>query len=123
VRPAPELEQRRLAAAVAGDADALEALHAPAFVPCTPSGTIWSRQHYLDGPVDGSIDYHRFEPVTPIEVVLDAHLAVLRYRSEIQISIGGGPPGHLACWHLDVYQRDDPSWRCRWSRATDTIAS
>ncbi len=123
MRPAPELEQRRLAAAVAGDADALEALHAPAFVPCTPSGTIWSRQHYLDGPVDGSIDYHRFEPVTPIEVVLDAHLAVLRYRSEIQISIGGGPPGHLACWHLDVYQRDDPSWRCRWSRATDTIAS
>lgn len=117
-----DLEHRRLAATVAGDPDTLETLHAPDFVLCTPSGTIWGREHYLTGLVDGSIDYRRFEPVTPIEVVLDAHVAVLRYRSEIEISIGGGVPGHLACWHLDVYQRDEGSWRCRWSQATDTLS-
>lgn len=116
-----ELEAQRLAAAVAGNAEVLDALHASSFVLCTPSGDVWSRQYYLDGLVDGTINYLRFEPVTPIEVISDRHLAVLRYRSEIEISVGGGTPGHLACWHLDVYQREGASWRCRWSQATDTI--
>jgi hypothetical protein len=116
-----ELEQRRLTAVLAGERELLEQLHTPDFVLCTPSGSIWNRQHYLDGLVDGSINYHRFEPVTPIEVVLDSRLAVLRYRSEIQISVDGRPVGHLACWHLDVYERDGATWRCRWSQATDTI--
>lgn len=116
-----ELEARRLASAVAGQAEVLEALHAPEFLLCTPSGTVWTRQHYLDGLVNGTINYRRFEPVTPIEVVLDTRLAVLRYRSDIEISINSGPLGHLSCWHLDVYQHDDVSWRCRWSQATDSI--
>ncbi len=116
-----ELETQRLAAAVAGNAEVLDALHASDFALCTPSGDIWSRQHYLDGLVDGTINYLRFEPVTPIEVVVDRRLAVLRYRSAIDISLGGGNPGHLECWHLDVYQREGASWRCRWSQATETI--
>lgn len=62
-----------------------------------------------------------FEAVTPIQVLVVAHLAVLRYRSEIEIRVGSGALGRLACWHLDVYQRDDNMWRCRWSQATDTI--
>ena len=107
--------------AVAGNADVLDALHAPGFLLCTPSGTVWTRQQYPDGLIDGTINYRRFEPVTPIEVVLDTHLAVLRYRSEIAISINSAPLGHLACWHLDVYQHDGVSWRCRWSQATDSI--
>ncbi|SDS97755.1 protein of unknown function [Friedmanniella luteola] len=116
-----ELETQRLAAVVAGNAEMLDELHASSFVLCTPSGDVWSRQHYLDGLVDGTINYLRFAPVTPIEVIPDLHLAVLRYRSEIEISVGGGTPGHLACWHLDVYQREGKAWRCRWSQATDTI--
>ena len=116
-----DLERARLTAAVAGDRDVLERLHAPGFLLCTPSGTIWNRQRYLEGLVDGSIDYARFEPVTAIEVELGADLAVLRYRSEIEISVDGGAPGHLRCWHLDVYRRVDGWWRCLWSQATDTI--
>lgn len=111
-----------MAAVVAGERDALEQLHTPDFVLCTPSGTIWTRQYYLQGLIDGSINYRRFEPVTSIEVVLDARLAVLRHRSEIDISVDGREPSHLACWHLDVYQLHGASWRCRWSQATDTIA-
>lgn len=118
-----ELEMQRLAAVVTGDVEMLNELHAAGFVLCTPSGDIWSRRHYLDGLGDGSINYLRFEPVTPIEVVADVRLAVLRYRSEIEISVGGRSPGHLACWHLDVYQREGDAWRCRWSQATDTITA
>ena len=117
-----DLENQRLAAVVAGDVEGLEELHTPSFVLCTPSGDVWSRRHYLDRLADGTINYLRFEPVTPIEVIPDAHLAVLRYRSEIEISVGGSAPGRLACWHLDVYQRTGNAWRCRWSQATDAIA-
>lgn len=82
-----DLETRRLAAVVAGNAEVLNELHASNFVLCTPSGDVWSRRHYLDGLVDGSIDYLRFEPVTPIEVMSDFRLAVLRYRSERSRSV------------------------------------
>lgn len=115
------LEAQRLDAIVGGDAHVLDQLHAANFLLCTPSGETWTRQHYLDGLVDGTINYRRFEAVTPIDVLVDAHLAALRYRSEIEISVGGGALRRLVCWHLDVYQRDDNSWRCRWSQATDTI--
>ena len=116
-----EIERARLAAAVAGDREVLERLHAPSFLLCTPSGDVWNRARYLEGLVDGSIDYVRFEPVTAIEVELDSALAVLRYRSEIEISIDGGAAGHLICWHLDVYRRHGAVWRCLWSQATDTL--
>lgn len=115
------LEAQRLDAVVRGDAQLLDRLHAPGFLLCTPSGETWSREHYLDGLVDGSIDYQRFEAVTPIEVLAEPDLAVLRYRSEIEIRVGDGELSRLACWHLDVYQREGSAWRCRWSQATDTI--
>ena len=114
-------ELRRLAAIVNGDGETLEALHSPGFLLCTPSGTVWSKRHYVDGLVDGSIRYTRFEPATP-EVVVDSRLAVIRYRSVIEISVEHGTAGSLECWHLDVYERGDrEQWRCRWSQATDTL--
>lgn len=115
-------ELGRLAAIVNRDGKALEALHAPDFVLCTPTGTVWSRRHYLDGLVDGSIRYTRFEPSTPLEVVVDSELAVIRYRSVIEISVDHRAPGSLECWHLDVYERGDrEQWQCRWSQATGTL--
>jgi len=116
------IEFRRLAAIVSGDQVTLETLHAPDFLLCTPSGTVWTRRHYVDGLVDGSIRFTRFQPVTPLEVALDSRLAVIRYRSAIEISVDHAEAGALECWHLDVYERSDQGqWRCRWSQATDTI--
>jgi hypothetical protein len=47
-------------------------------------------------------------------------LAVLRYRSVIDIAVRGHEAGLLECWHLERYRRDegDGSWRVRWSQAT-----
>lgn len=116
------LERRWLAAIVTADRDDLELLHGPGFVLCTPSGGIWDRARYVGGLLDGSIDYRTFEPITPIETLLDAELAVVRYRSRIELSIGGRPPGTLECCHLDVYRRAPcGTWQCHWSQATDTI--
>jgi hypothetical protein len=115
-----DLERRRLRSLVEADMDTAEALHAPDFELVTPSGTVWSREHYLGGIGSGDIDYRRFEAVTEIDVLHDGDLAVLRYRSEIDIAVSGGVPGPLTCEHLDVYQRDaDGAWRVRWSQATE----
>ena len=117
-----QLERRRLRAIVEADPAVLDETHAPEFVLCTPSGTLMDRTRYLGGIVEGSIHYLRFEPDGPVESRRSGRLGVVRYRSFIDISIDGGAPGHLECWHLDVYELASAGrWQCRWSQATDTI--
>ena len=125
VDPAPAdlaaIERARLRAVVDADGPALWALHDPGFILCSPGGGIWDRDRYVGGLCDGSVSYTRFEAVTPIEVLQSRDLAVVRYRSVIDLTTPHGG-GHLECWHLDTYVRDaEAGWRCRWSQATDTI--
>ena len=73
-------------------------------------------------PPDVNRGVHRFEPVSDIDVMVDGDLAVLRYRSAIDIAVTGGTPGPLSAQHLDVYVRDtDGRWRVRWSQATEVV--
>jgi hypothetical protein len=117
-----DLERRRLRSLVEVDLVTAEELHAPDFELVTPGGSIWSRERYLGGIASGDIDYRRFEVVSDIDVLADGDLAVLRYRSAIDISVTGGTPGPLAAQHLDVYVRDaDGRWRVRWSQATEVV--
>jgi ketosteroid isomerase-like protein len=114
-----ELERRRLRALVEVRVEDAEALHAPDFVLVNPSGVAWSRARYLGGIASGAIDYRRFEPVSDIEVMADGDLAVLRYRSAIEVSVAGRDSGPLECWHLDCYRRvHNGQWQVRWSQAT-----
>ncbi|RNI24372.1 nuclear transport factor 2 family protein [Flexivirga caeni] len=115
-----KIERERLRAIVDADESVLWELHDPDFVLCSPGGTVWDRATYVGGLCDESISYSRFEPVTPVEVLWDARLAVVRYRSIIDLITPRGG-GHLECWHLDAYVQTDGGWRCRWSQATDTI--
>jgi len=117
-----QVERQRLRAIVDADPAMLEKVHARDFLLCTPSGIVWDRAHYLSGLVDGTIRYLRFEPQGDIEWIEADGIGAVRYRSVIDISIEGRPPGHLECWHLDVFQRDgEGMWQCRWSQATDTV--
>ncbi len=115
------IERARLRAIVVPDGPLLWAVHDPEFVLCSPGGAIWDRERYVGGLCDGSVSYTRFEAVTPIVVLRSGDLAVVRYRSMIDLTTPHGG-GHLECWHVDTYVRDvTATWRCRWSQATDTI--
>ena len=117
-----DLERRRLRCLVEARTDEADPLHAPDFQIVTPSGGVWNKEQYLGGIADGSINYRRFEPVSEIDVMVDHRLAVLRYRSAIDIAVAGQEPGPLECWHLDCYERDDlGTWRVRWSQATEIL--
>lgn len=101
------------------DGQPAEDLHADDFRIVTPSGHTWSKQEYVGGIASGDIDYRRFEPISEIEVMLDHDLAVLRYRSGIEISVNGREPATLEAWHQDVYRRtSDGTWQIHWSQAT-----
>jgi hypothetical protein len=98
------LEKRRLRALVDADAPTLDALHAEDFVLIHPGGGVWSKAEYLGGVGSGAINYRRFEAVSQIEVLADGALAVLRYRSVIDIHVQGQQAGELQCWHTDCYR-------------------
>jgi hypothetical protein len=114
------IERERLRCLVDARVDDADALHAPDFELINPSGDVWSREHYLGGIASGDIDYRRFEAVSSIDVMVDGNLAVLRYRSAIDIAVKGQRPGPLECWHLDCYRRvvSSAPWQVRWSQAT-----
>jgi hypothetical protein len=116
-----DIEHRRLRSLVTADSAAAEALHAADFQLVTPSGGVWSKEHFLAGIAAGRIDYRRFEAVSDIEVMVDGNLAVLRYRSEIDILVEGQEGGGLSCWHADCYRRDRDGapWQAVWSQATE----
>ena len=114
-----DVERRRLRSLVEPDLELAARLHAPDFLLVHPGGGVWDRSYYLGGIADGTIDYRRFEPVSDIEVLVDGDVAVLRYRSLIDIAVEGQPAGELRCWHLDCYRRDQAGWRVRWSQATE----
>ena len=115
-----ELEKKRLRALVDADMVTLDALHAPAFVLVHPGGGVWSKEHYVGGIGTGAIDYRRFEPTSAIEAAVDGGLAVLRYRSAIDIHVQGREPGRLACWHMDCYRvAPGGEWQVVWSQATE----
>jgi hypothetical protein len=119
-----DLEKRRLRALVDADAPTLDALHADDFVLIHPGGGVWSRAEYLGGIGSGAIDYRRFEAVSEIEVLADGALAVLRYRSAIDIHVRGRQAGELQCWHTDCYRAGaggggDQRWQVVWSQATE----
>ncbi|WP_158220625.1 nuclear transport factor 2 family protein [Kineosporia sp. A_224] len=117
-----DLERERLRCLVEARSDDADSLHAPDFQIVTPSGGVWNKEQYLGGIADGSIDYRRFEPTSDIDVMVDEHVAVLRYRSAIDIAVSGQEPGPLECWHLDCYERDNHgAWRVRWSQATEIL--
>ena len=116
-----DLEKQRLRALVDADGPTLDALHAPEFTLIHPGGGLWSRATYLDGIRTGVIDYRRFNAVSEIEVLVDGALAVLRYRSAMDIHVQGQEAGPLQCWHTDCYRAvvGTPRWRVLWSQATE----
>ena len=115
-----DLEKRRLRALVEADVVTLDALHAPEFVLIHPGGGVWSKVRYVEGIRTGAINYRRFEAVSEIEALVDGGLAVLRYRSAMDIHVEGQEAGPLECWHTDCYRADaDKQWRVAWSQATE----
>jgi hypothetical protein len=115
-----DTERRRLSSLVDVRLTEADSLHADDFELVHPSGGVWSKHQYLGSIASGDLDYRRFEAVSRIDVMVDGNLAVLRYRSLMDVAVRGQEAGTLQCWHLDCYRRSDNDglWQVRWSQAT-----
>jgi hypothetical protein len=64
-------------------------LHTDDFELVHPSGGVWSTEEYLGGIASGEVDYRRLDAVSSIDVTVDGSLAVLRYRSVMDVAVRG----------------------------------
>jgi hypothetical protein len=63
-----------------------------------------SKEQYLGKIASGEIDYQIWESDTPISVRVYHQVALLRYRSRLDIVDGGHPVGLRHYWHTDSYE-------------------
>ena len=112
-------ERERLHALVEADLDAADRLHAGDFQLITPSGLVLSKEQYLGKIASGEIDYQVWEPDTPIDVRLYGAVALMRYRSRLDIIDAGHHVGLRNYWHTDSYELRDGHWQVIWSQATE----
>lgn len=114
-------ERDRVRALVAGDVERAAPLHADDFQLINPLGGAVSKEQYLEGISSGQIRYLHWEP-DAIVVRLYGDVAVMRYRSEIEIVVGGQLIPRQAYWHTDLYERHGGQWKVVWSHATVAAA-
>ena len=113
-----QTERARVRLLVAGDVDRARQFHADEFQLINPAGRALSRDQYLGSLASGYLDYLSWEPAT-IEVRLAGKAATIRYRSELQVSLGGVPQPRRGHWHIDHYEKRDGRWQVIWSQATE----
>lgn len=112
-------ERERLQALVAADLDVADRLHADDFQLITPSGLVLSKEQYLGKIASGELNYQVWEPDAPIDVRLYDRVALIRYRSQLDIVDSGHHVGLKRYWHTDSYEQRDGLWQVVWSQATE----
>lgn len=92
-------------------------LHADDFQLINPVGVPSSKEQYLGAVASGELDYQTWEP-GQIDVRVYGGAAVIRYRSQLRVSVGGRDLGLRPHWHTDLYERRGGRWQVVWSQAT-----
>jgi hypothetical protein len=110
-------ERERLRALVRGDVERAEELHTNDFQLINPLGGALSKEQYLDAISHGQIHYLYWEPES-IAVRLYGDVAVIRYRSQLEIVVRGRHIPRQRYWHTDLYERHGVQWQVVWSHAT-----
>ena len=110
-------ERERLRVLVAGDVERAAQMHTEDFQLNNPLGGALSKEQYLGGISSGQIHYLYWEPES-IAVRLYADVAVIRYRSELEIVVKGHHIPRQRYWHTDLYERHGTQWQVVWSHAT-----
>ncbi len=112
-------ERERLRSLVSADLTRARQLHADDFQLISPLGGVLSREEYLGGIGAGNITYLSWEP-EEIAVRSYGDVAVLRYRSSLEIVVHGQHIPRQRYWHTDLYENRGEQWQVVWSQATGT---
>lgn len=111
-------EHERIRALLNGDMEAARQLHADDFQLVAPIGVVFSKEQYLGAVAAGDVHYLVWELDSPIDVRLYGEVALIRYRSQIEIVVQGQKYPRARYWFTDAYERHDGRWRIVWSQGT-----
>jgi uncharacterized protein DUF4440 len=116
-------ERERLRALVEADLEVARRLHADDFQLITPGGDVVAKEDYLSGVASGDVNYQVWEFDSPVAVRLHGPVALIRYRSQLDIITSGRRMGLRRYWHTDTYEKRDGHWQAVWSHATEIKTS
>jgi hypothetical protein len=115
-----DLERRRLKALVDADTETAEAIHADDFQLVTPSGSTYTKTEYLASIKRGELQYLVWQPLD-IDARVSGDAGCVRYRSRLNIVVGGFENGLGDYWHTDYYEKRGGRWRVVFSQATAIV--
>jgi hypothetical protein len=107
------LECRRTSALVQQDLPVIEALHAPEYQLITPSGRIFTREHYISAIAQEPF-YAGWE-IADMACRITEDMTIVRYHAKLQFPVGK----EIFCWHTDSYEKRAGHWQAVWSQATE----
>ena len=93
-------ERERLRSLVDADLEVARRLHADDFQLNKPAGGSLSKEEYLGGIASGQLDYLYWESET-IAVRSYGSVAVIRYKSQLEIVVRGQKISRRPYWHTD----------------------
>jgi ketosteroid isomerase-like protein len=111
-------QSERSAALLNADVQAAESIHADDFQLITPLGAVFSKEQYLGAVAAGIIRYTALELDSPVDARVYGEVAVLRYRTQIEVEVQGQLYPRAAYWFTDVYEKWDEQWQIVWSQGT-----
>jgi hypothetical protein len=97
-------EQKRLSALITVNMEAARQLHADDFQLVTPLGAVLSKEEYLGAVAAGHLHYLAMELDGPIDVRMYDQVALIRYRSQIEIEVQGQRYPRAPYWFTDAYE-------------------
>jgi ketosteroid isomerase-like protein len=112
-----DLDQTIRVALVAADTDTLHRVLVPDLVLVTPDGDKQSRDRYLDSISSHDLVFQTFDAITPVDVRISGHVAVVTYESQLDVTAGVYHAQHKA-WHTHVYRKHNGQWLQAWTQTT-----
>jgi hypothetical protein len=110
--------RERIRALLDVDMEVARQLHANDFQLVTPLGAVFSKEQYLGAVAAGHLHYLVCEVDSPIDVRMYSDVALIRYRSQIEIEVQGQRYQRAPYWFIDAYERREGRWQIVWSQGT-----
>jgi ketosteroid isomerase-like protein len=112
------IQRERSNALLAADMDQAGQIHANDFQLITPLGARISRDEYLGAVEAGVIKYAVMELDSPVETRTYGDVALIRYRTQIEVEVQGHQYPRASYWFTDAYEKREGRWQIVWSQGT-----
>lgn len=110
--------QKRGSALITGNMEVARQVHADDFQLVTPLGAVFSKEEYLGAVAAGIIHYLAMELESTSDVRMYHDVALIRYRSQIEVEVQGQKYPRAPYWFTDAYEKRDGQWQIVWSQGT-----